>query len=272
VELGGRRLAYRSVGEGMPVLLCTRFRGNMDTWDPAFLDGLVAEGYRVITFDYAGLGLSTGERTYNPASLARDAAELISALGLGRVVIGGWSLGGIAAQVLLATRPDLVSHAVLIGTTPPGPAVKAPEQLFVDTARVPGSSPERDEILFFEPGSALSRAAAARSAERLALRQDGRSPEVPGDWAAAQLGDTPRNPPFPSDAVLAALKATSVPILHIGADHDIAFPVENWYALNGHLPTVQLLTYPQAGHAPHHQYPEAAAASVGTFLRTAQRG
>jgi pimeloyl-ACP methyl ester carboxylesterase len=67
------------------------------------------------------------------------------------------------------------------------------------------------------------------------------------------------------------MKRTDVPVLHIGADHDIAFPVENWYALNAQLPTVQLLTYPQAGHAPHHQYPEAAAAYIGTFIRTNQR-
>ena len=33
--------------------------------------------------------------------------------------------------------------------------------------------------------------------------------------------------------ILAALKATKLPLLHIGGDHDIIFPVENWYALNG---------------------------------------
>jgi pimeloyl-ACP methyl ester carboxylesterase len=160
----------------------------MDAWDPAFFDALVAGRLRVITFDYSGLGLSTGERTYNPASLAKDAVELIGALGLSRVIIGGWSLGGIVAQVVLATQPSLVTHAVLIGTTPPGPVVKVPEQLFIDTARVAVSSLERDTILFFEPRSPQSRAAAMRSVERLAARQEGRSPEVPGDWAAAQLG------------------------------------------------------------------------------------
>ena len=39
-------------GECRPLLLCTRFRGNMDVWDPTFLDGLADEGFRVITFDY----------------------------------------------------------------------------------------------------------------------------------------------------------------------------------------------------------------------------
>src|SRR5262245_32476785 len=91
VEVSGRTLAYRSVGSGYPIVLCQRFRGNMDSWDPAFLDGLAARGFQVITFDYSGIGLSTGERTYSPPSLAKDAIDLIGALGLQRLVIGGWS-------------------------------------------------------------------------------------------------------------------------------------------------------------------------------------
>ena len=40
---------------------------------------------------------------------------------------------------------------------------------------------------------------------------------------------------------------TGIPILHVGGDHDISFPVENWYALNQQLPTLQLLTLPKQG-------------------------
>jgi len=92
VETRGRRLADRSIGTGTPIVLCTRFRGNMDLWDPLFLDSLADESLRVVTFDYSGLGLSTGERTYDPVALARDAKDLIEALGFDKVVIGGWSL------------------------------------------------------------------------------------------------------------------------------------------------------------------------------------
>jgi pimeloyl-ACP methyl ester carboxylesterase len=93
-----RRLAYRTIGTGKPIVLCTRFRGNMDVWDPAFLDALATNGFRVITFDYSGLGLSTGEKSYDPVSLARDAKELIEALGLNDAVISGWSLGGLGLR------------------------------------------------------------------------------------------------------------------------------------------------------------------------------
>jgi len=267
VEARGRRLAYRSIGTGTPIVLCTRFRGNLDLWDPLFLDSLAAGSFRVVTFDYSGLGLSTGDRNYDPVALARDAKDLIDALGLDSVVIGGWSLGGLAAQTFVTMYPQHVSHAVLIGTGPPGPLVKTAEQLFYDTARMPENTFEEQIILFFEPRSQASRAAARSSVDRIARRQTDQSVPVPIEFATAALGTRPRNPMFPADAVLAALRTTSIPILHVGGDHDISFPVENWYALNRQLPTLQLLTLPQAGHAPHHQNPVASAEHIATFVR-----
>lgn len=267
VESKGRTLAYRSLGYGHPMILCARFRGTMDSWDPAFLDALALNGFRVITFDYSGIGLSSGEKSMNPGALAQDANDLIEALGLHDVVIGGWSLGGMAAQVALAMYGQCISHVVLIGTTPPGPLVKPAEQLFYDTAVISDYSVEDEVILFFEPASPDSVAAARRSSERIAQRKQGRSPPVPLAWAAENLGTAPKNPVFPADAILQVLKTTTIPILHIGGDHDIIFPVENWYALNRQLPTTQLLTYPGAGHGPQHQHPQAVAESIGSFVR-----
>lgn len=238
----------------------------MDAWDPAFIDARAAQGFRVITFDYTGLGLSTGQPNYSPAALADDARDLIVALDLQEAVIGGWSLGGLCAQVLVAKYPQLVTHAVLIGAVPPGPNVKGGEALFNQTALKPENDLEDDIILFFEPASAASREAAARSHARLKLRQAGRSVPVPHAFAATALPPEPRSPLFPADPVLQALKHTQVPILHLGGDHDIVFPVENWYALNGQLPTLQLVTYARAGHGPHHQYPQASARHIAAFV------
>jgi len=243
----------------------------VDLWDPLFLDSLAANGFRVITFDYSGLGLSTGEKNYAPASLARDAHDLIDALGLQEVVIGGWSLGGLAAQVFVAIYPQCVTHAVLIGTGPPGLNVKNAEQLFYDTASRPVNTLEDEVVLFFEPRSTASREAAKMSHDRIAQRTSDRSVPVPIDFAVSLLGSGPRNPIFPADAVLAALKSTTIPILHVGGDHDISFPIENWYALNGQLSTLQLLTFPQAGHGPQHEHPAAVAEHIATFVRTTAR-
>lgn len=275
-DLPGRRLAYRVIGNGRPLLLAQRFRGTMDHWDPLFLDTLAALGFRVVVFDSSGIGRSTGEQTYAPPSLARDLTELAQALGLAqpgqpRPVLGGWSLGGIAAQLAFAQQPTFWSHLVLLATAPPGDIVKTGDPLFNDVATRPGEEEEDLITALFEPRSALSRAAAHRSFKRIAQRTEGRSPAVPLGFAADYLGRTPRTPPFPVPAVLETLRTTETPILHLGGDHDLAFPVENWYALGGQLPTLHLLTFPQAGHGPHLQEPEAAAHYIHTFVHTPYR-
>jgi pimeloyl-ACP methyl ester carboxylesterase len=267
VEVGGRKLAYRSVGKGKPIVLAHRFRGVLDLWDPAFIDALAAQGFQVVTFDHSGMGLSTGERSYNPASLVKDTKELIDALGLKDVVIGGWSFGGIVAQIYVAMFGASVSHAVLISTTPPGKLGKPGEQLFYDMAAQGPATLEQYTTMFFEPQDAASRAASQRSFARIFARKSGRSPDVPVEWALTQVPSSPPNPMFPSDEVLQALKNTNVPMLHLGGDHDISVPVENWYALGGQLPTMNLITYPRAGHAPHHQHPEMAAAQIAAFIK-----
>jgi pimeloyl-ACP methyl ester carboxylesterase len=266
IDVPGRRLAYRRIGEGKPILLCTRFRGNLDDWDPAFLDALCECGFQVLTFEYSGLGQSTGDRTYDPYALGKDAADLLEAMCLRDVVVCGWSIGGAAAQVVVARHPQRVSHVVLIGTSPPGVLAKRGEQRFHDKVSLPTNTFEDEIDLFFEPSSAGSRAAARRSADRIAARRD-RSVPVDAGWVASVISRTPRPEFFASEEVLEALAQTSLPMLHIGGDHDIVCPVENWYALNRRFPTLQLITYPQAGHAPQHQHPEATAEHIETFVR-----
>jgi pimeloyl-ACP methyl ester carboxylesterase len=52
--------AYRDIGDGTrPLVLLQHFRRNLDNWDPALIDAL-ASGRRVVTFDNAGVGGSTG--------------------------------------------------------------------------------------------------------------------------------------------------------------------------------------------------------------------
>lgn len=74
------------------------------------------------------------------------------------------------ASALLATRPHFVSHGRAHRHHAVRSVVKLPEQLFIDTARIPGRSLDKDTILFFEPAWAESRAAAERSANRLSVR------------------------------------------------------------------------------------------------------
>jgi pimeloyl-ACP methyl ester carboxylesterase len=269
VQSRGRTLAYRQIGQGPPLVLCLRLRGVMDVWDPAFLDAL-ADHFTVYTFDYSGLGQSTGVPDYRREALAQDALDLIDSLGLNQVVVGGWSLGGLAAQVFVARYPARVSHAILIGTGPPGKQPFPVEPLFMPTAMKFKYSLDDEYILFFEPASELSRRAGHASHERIATRQGDTSPVIP-EATYLKLVTESGNPEAifgdPEGFYFSTLAQTKVPMLAICGDHDIVFPVENWYALNRRWQSLSVLTFPQAGHGPQHQHPEMCALAIAAFVQ-----
>ena len=191
-------------------------------------------------------------------------------LKLPKIIICGWSFGGFVAQIVTTEFPALVSHTILIGTNPPGKNEHPISPLFLDTAWRPENSFEDEVILFFEPGSESSRRAARRSHERIAARTTDRSIPIPPPlWESFTKGTAD----FASDSYKARekLAATSTPILVISGDHEICFPVQNWFSLAGKLPTAQLMVIPRAGHGPHHQHPEMIGAYITDFITLTER-
>jgi len=118
----GIEYAYREVGDGAPALvLLQHFRGNLDNWDPALVDAL-ARDRRVVTFDNAGVGGSTGTTPSTITQMARDAIAFLEALELGAVDLLGFSLGSFVAQEIALIRPALVRRVVLASAAPRGAA------------------------------------------------------------------------------------------------------------------------------------------------------
>jgi len=266
VAAGDSRLAWRSLGEGHPILLCTRFRGTMASWDPAFLDALARQGCRVILFDPAGVGYSGGRRRYNPIEMVDDLRDLLDGLGLDRVALLGWSLGGLVAQAALLTLSPRVSHLALIGTAPPGPVSAAAQPLFFDLAAAPEDDERARMAIDFDLSSEKGRTAAQRSTQRVARWDSTGMVPVPAAWAAAQLGDQPRNPIFPAPGVHEAMLHCQQPVLCLCGAGDIGFPAENWRAMVAANPGIEAICIADAGNAPHHQYPRWSARMVGRLL------
>lgn len=269
VEAGERTFAYRMFGEGPPLVLALRFRGVMDDWDPDFLDAL-ATRFTVVTFDYSGLGQSTGTPSYVRETMACDIRDLLNALGLDQVALAGWSLGGIAAQVFTALYPERVTHLIPIGTMPPGPMSVRSDPLFLETALKPDYDLVDETILFFEPASQRSRAAAKASHFRIASRTGDRSPRIPEAvyLRILQEANDPSSPfPDPQGIYRDFFASTTIPVLALCGDHDIMFPVENWYALNRVNVSLHMLTFPQTGHGPQHEHPLLSADAIASFVR-----
>ncbi|ATB40650.1 alpha/beta hydrolase fold protein [Cystobacter fuscus] len=266
-EVKGRRIAYRDIGQGVPIILCLRFRGILDSWDPAFLDALAVH-HRVITFDYSGLGQSTGEPSYVRKKMAQDAIDLADALDLERFVIGGWSLGGIAAQVAARLYPERILKTILIGTTPPGKVRLGSKPIFFERALKPVNDLDDEIVLFFHPESQKSRAAAQASHNRIAARTTDLSPAIPMPTVLKMLAETRAEDIFvDDDGYRDFLERTHLPVLVISGDQEIVFPVENWFDLTPQTKSVHLMVFPQMGHGPQHEAPQVCADLISSFIR-----
>src|ERR1700722_10629399 len=121
VAANGTRYAYRQFGSGTrPPLVCLQhFRGGLDNWDPAVTDGL-AECGPVILFNNAGIASSGGEPADTIAAAADHVIAFIDALGLTKIDLLGFSMGGFVAQRVTLNRPSLVRRLILAGTGPEG--------------------------------------------------------------------------------------------------------------------------------------------------------
>lgn len=265
-DIKDKKIAYRSIGTGDPIILCQRFRGNLDDWDPAFLDLLAAKGYNVITFDYSGFASSTGSPATTILQFAEDVRDLATALDFQKIIVGGWSIGGLVAQIVTTLMPELVSQTILIGTKPPGQVLYPVEELFLKTAFKPDYDFQDEIILFFEPASDISKAAAQKSHDRIAARQEDRDTWIREElWPFySKCAEDYQQDPY---GAREKLMHTKIPVLVISPDHEICFPPENWFALNRKLPTTQIIVIPQSGHGVHHQYPELVTGYIHQFIQ-----
>lgn len=264
MTIAGLPLAYRLFGEGAPILLYNRFRGILDTWDPLFLDTLATK-HTIVLFDYPGIGDSEGELSSDILEVAGIGIQLMNELGFEQFNVAGWSYGGLVAQAALFRNKARIQKAVLIGTNPPGINEVPFEKLFFERALKPVNDPEDETIVFFEPSSTKSRAAAKASADRIALRLDKRkipsSPEILQkyfDGSAVMKKD--------AQHFREQYKMLEIPVLVISADHDISFAVENWFPLLRHAPSLQHIIINDTGHGLQHQHPKLIADYINLFL------
>jgi pimeloyl-ACP methyl ester carboxylesterase len=253
VDVGPVRLAYRRFGDlaGIPLVFLQHFRGSMDNWDPALLNEF-ARDRTVITFDNVGVGLSNGEVPDNIAAMAQQALNLFDALGLGKVDLFGFSLGGYIAQHLVLHHPQRVRRLILAGTGPgKGEGTQDLSPTILDAMSRP-SSREGLLRLFFQP-SATSQAAGAAYWERMQGRQGERDPFLDGPGIQAQRAALTRWD-HGDRAAFTRLGEITQPALVASGSHDRIIPTINAYVLSQHLPNAQLILYPDAGHGFLFQY------------------
>ena len=260
--------AYRRFGVGVapPLVFLQHFTGTLDNWDPAVTDAL-AQSREVILFESAGVGRSTGEVPDTVAGMATHLLAFVDALGLSRMDLLGFSLGGMVAQEVALERPSLVRKMLLVGTAPEGGEdimhLEKPElRRVLEDPNLQGLQVLAK--LFFtasESSQAAGQAFVARLGERTGEWEPISGPKV----AQAQLAAFRAWERVDGEG-FGKLRRITQPCLVVNGVLDNMIPIRNSYALAEHLPRGMLLTYPDAGHGSLFQYHDSFVRQASLFL------
>jgi pimeloyl-ACP methyl ester carboxylesterase len=263
LDAGGIRFAYRAFGNrtGVPLVFLQHFTGNMDSWDPAVVNEL-SKHYRVVVFDNAGVGKSSGVTPDSVEQMTIDAASFITELGYPTVNLLGYSLGGFIAQKLAADYGSLVCKLVLVATAPQG----GEEHLLTVLADAAGRKGENDiRLPLFFTASEESQAAGRAFLKRVTERVEDRDVES-GDAVAQAQAKALITWCAQADPENRVLRGIEQPALIVGGSDDTMIPSQNAYAMFKAMKDAELVLYSDSGHGVLFQYPERFVEQVKDFL------
>jgi pimeloyl-ACP methyl ester carboxylesterase len=257
--------AYREAGQGeLPLILLQHFRGNLDNWDPALVDDLSA-ARRVIAFDNAGVGGSTGVTPPTIEQMAHDAIAFITARQFSRVDLLGFSIGSFVAQEIALIRPDLVRKVILASAAPSGAeGIHGWAADVIGAVGKPETSAEEYLGVFFTPSEA-SRKAGQEALGRMYARTDERDATVSWGVREAQY-DAVCAWGIPDHAKLQRLAAIEQPVFVANGDGDPMIPPRYSHLIAGLLPHATVKIYPDAAHGFLFQHHAEFATDVTEFL------
>jgi len=260
-DIEGMRVHYRDEGAGPPLVLLHGTASSLHTWDR--WSAILAPHHRVVRLDLPGYGLTgpAPDHDYTAARHARVVTALLDQLGIARADVAGNSFGGRIALTLALAQPRRVRKLVLVdaaglsGQQPPAifRLMRTPilnQMLTVVTPRwvvkknvleVYGDPSRVDESLvdrYYD----LTRAEGNRTA----------------------LRDRLNGPPEPDlDGRLSELRA---PVLLLWGERDRWIPQSFAERFRAGIAGAKLVTYPDAGHVPMEEVPEATATEAARFL------
>jgi 3-oxoadipate enol-lactonase len=252
----GTRIYWEEHGEGDPVLLIMGLGYTHDMWYRTIPP--LARRYRVIAFDNRGVGQTDAPAgPYLMTTMAADAAAVIKAAGCNRAHVFGISLGGMVAQELALTQPELVRSLILGCTLCGGPnSIGAgPEVLAALQARAT-MTPE-EGVLAMAPYIYDDSTPRERLEEDFVIRR--RTFPKPEAYLA-QLGGVMFHDTY------SRLPGLRTPSLVIHGENDKLVPPQNGELLARLIPGARLVMLPNASHVFITDQPAASMEAILSFL------
>lgn len=250
LTIGSSELYYDDHGEGPAIVLAHGVGGNHAAWHQQ--TPVLANSYRVITFDHRGFGRSTDVEGSGRAAFADDLLALLDHLRIQQAVLVGQSMGGGTCVTFTALHPDRVLALVLASSLH---AIRETEDVsaLMDAARAATSGlPQLDRVLDPEFRLAHPDRAALYSALSGFNRTDRHS--LTGAWPVTVAPDT---------------VGAGRPVLLIAGTRDPLFPVEAVRRVQAAIPG-SLLVEVDAGHSVFFERPVEFNDSLLSFLRASE--
>ncbi|HEX3239743.1 MAG TPA: alpha/beta fold hydrolase [Solirubrobacterales bacterium] len=259
IEIGGRRLAWRALGAGPPLLLINGYAATGADWDPTFLAGLAAS-HEVICPDNRGMGGSDpGDGELTVAGMAADLEALLDARDLASAAVAGWSMGGFVAQQLARRAPARVDALALLSTDPGGhEAVLADPAVWARLTDRSGSAREQASrliALLFPP--ALAPAIDRDFGAIVAAGREALSPAaLDAQEQAMEAWHRTEQPPAPE----------GLPTLVVHGSADEVIPAANAELLTARWPGAEVEIVAGAAHAVMAQEADRVAGAITALL------
>lgn len=122
VSFDGTEIAYQSVGQGRPILLCNGLGGAWEAWSHQIQ--YFRDRYRLLSWDYRGLYGSSKPADPNALAItdhARDALHLLKEEGVDRAAVVGWSMGVQVGLEMFRAEPERVASLAMLNGLPGRP-------------------------------------------------------------------------------------------------------------------------------------------------------
>ena len=234
-------VGYRVVGSGPPLILIMGYAGTMQTWEPQFVNTLALRN-RVVIFDNAGIGATAAvPNQLTIDAMANQTSALITALGLGRPDVLGWSMGSMIAQALAVLHPDQVNRLVLSASYPGNGTTTRPAQQALSALE---NGDEQQVMADLFPADQVG----AGNAYLAATSSYPAAPAVAAGVLAAQRHAIDAWWAGQDSAGTRAATITAPTLIADGAA-DRLDPAGNSHTLAGLIPGARLTLFPDAGHA-----------------------
>jgi len=266
--------------EGTALVFLHGFSNEAHVWDDAA--PAVAPHYRTVALDLRGHGDSDHdpEGRYDYDFHVADLEAVLDALGIGRLVLVGHSLGGRVAMRFAGRHPDRLAGLVIVDSAPELD-VRGTVRIMVDVQR--GGASGGDGLRFASEAEyravlaraypAVSRAILERMARHMLRRRDDGSfePKLDPGWfrarAAADEASARAREERLSKEMWDALAAVPCPTLVVrGAASDVMSPEVADRMVDDVLQHGRLAVVPKAGHSVMVDNPEGFTAALVGFV------